>query len=139
MEPASSFLRELEGLFDTLELQLEKQRRESPAPQAAADPAWPALAIRLQEAGRRLAGLAQRRAGQADACDPEAAAVHACADRLRQRLHRLLAMVEGNAAEWRQCRKACRDALQELHAGGQFLQSMRGYREHRPKCLDAHQ
>jgi hypothetical protein len=135
-------LHNLEGLYDRLEIGLEKQYqhlRLSDFPDAAEDIEAAQLAEQMQKAETQLAWLVRARDPDSKPSSPEGIGITARAAQLQKRAHHLLALIERNAAQCRELQRASQDALRELQVGGQFLQSVRGYRENQPRFLDARQ
>jgi hypothetical protein len=142
MNSIASELQCLEELYESLEMRLEKQYQNLRL-NFDSDPAEEAGTARLVEqvlaAEKRFSRLAQITGASLDPSAPENCEVRPRAAHLQQQAHRLLELVERNAAQCRQLQHSARSALQELQVGGQFLQSVRGCRENQPKFLDAHQ
>jgi hypothetical protein len=141
MNLIDSNLKDLEELYLSLENRLEKQYQDLIA-RRFPDPAEEAEAARvggqILAAETRITQLV--RATHANAWQP-LAGCNADTNRaatLHSRVHHLLEIIERNAAQCRQLQREAQNALQELQRGGQFLQSVRGYRENQPKFLDTH-
>jgi hypothetical protein len=132
----------LEELYDKLEIQLEEQYQDLkthrlPGPDGERQAG--ALNQQTVEAEKRIACVMQELEA-----DPETLA--SCRSRvasrtalLRARARRLIDLIERNAAGFSQMRSAAQESLRKLHVGGQFLRSVRGYREVQPKFIDARQ
>jgi hypothetical protein len=142
MHSIDTELQNLEVLYDRLEIGLEKQYQHlslSRFPDAAEDNEASQLAEEMQKAEKQLARLVRPRDPDSAPASPEPSRFTARAAQLQKRAHHLLALIERNAAQCRELQRASQDALHELQVGGQFLQSVRGYRENQPRFLDARQ
>ncbi len=142
MHSIGTELQNLEVLYDRLEIGLEQQYqhlRLSRFPDAAEDNEAAQLAEQMQKAEKQLAWLVRPRDPNLELTSPERSQFTARAAQMQKRAHHLLALIERNAAQYRELQRASQDALHELQVGGQFLQSVRGYRENQPRFLDARQ
>jgi hypothetical protein len=142
MHAIDTELRNLEALCDRLEVGLEKQYqhlRSHRFPDAAESNEAALLAGQMQKAEKRLAWLVRPHGPDSTPASPERSQSPARAAQLQKRAHHLLALIERNAAQCRELQRASQDALRELQVGGQFLQSVRGFRENQPRLLDARQ
>ncbi len=130
MHDITKDLRDLEELYRSLEICLEKQYQDLLADKfPASDEGSQAslLEHRMLEAEKNLSRIS--------AC----VAMSASATCLKARAQTLLDLLGRNAAKCKQLQNAAQAGLRELQRGGEFLQSMRGYRENRPRYLDSHQ
>jgi len=142
MNYLESELHGLEKLYQSLEIRLDKQSQDLlgncfPEAEEAAEAAR--LHQQILEAETRLTQLVPVSRDSIPLSVAERGTITACAAALRQRAHHLLEIIERNAAQCRQFQSAAQSGLQELQRGGQFLQSVRGYRENQPKFLDSRQ
>jgi len=135
-------LQHLEVVCNRLEIGLEKQYQRLKLglfPDAADDGETARLAEHLRSAEDQFARLLRSRDDDSMLPAPEGSQTAARAPRMRMHALQLLALIERNAALCHELQRVSRDALRELQAGGQFLQSVRDCRENRPRYLDARQ
>jgi hypothetical protein len=142
MNRIESEMQGLELLYHSLECHLEDQYQDLQAhkltsPDKERAPA--AVDGQIRGCEKHLAELVSGGAGNVPMTAEERAMISAYTCRLRERAQHLLELVARNAAQWHQLQSAALSALRELQRGGQFLQSIGGYRENRPKFLDSHQ
>jgi flagellar hook-associated protein FlgK len=142
MNRIESELQGLESLYHSLEGHLEDQyqdllSRKLPSPDRERTAADMDGQIRAWE--KRLAELVSGGAGNASKTATERTMISARTSSLRERAQHLLELIARNAAQWHQLQSAAQSALQELQRGGQFLQSVGGYRENRPRFVDSRQ
>jgi hypothetical protein len=142
MHPIDLELQHLEELYDKLEIQLEKQyqdlkARRLPGPDEERQAAT--LGQQTIAAEKRIACFMRDLEADPETFASCRSKVASRAALLRARARHVLALIERNAAGLGQLRSAARESLRQLHVGGQFLQSVRGYREVRPKFIDARQ
>ncbi len=140
MHDTTKDLRDLEELYVFLESRLEKQYQDLLAHRfQASDEECQAAALerRILDAEKHLAKLAS--AGRMDALASQAdvSAVNTHVTSLKNRVRHLLELLGRNAAQCVQIQSAAQAGLRELQRGGQFLRSMKGYRENLPKYLDS--
>lgn len=131
MNTPDAGLKDLEALYNALEGQLETQYRnllEHRLPNPAQETEAARIGGQILKAESFLADLMHS--------TPSGAGTVPVAP-MQTRIHHLLEIIERNAAQCRQLQREAQSALQELQRGGQFLQSVRGYRENQPMFLDA--
>jgi len=139
MHAIDTELQNLEALCDRLEVSLEAQYqhlRLRRFPDAAEDSRAALLVEQMQKAEKQLA---RQHEPNSKPASPERSQFSPRAAQLQKRAHHLLALIERNAAQCCELRRASQDALRELQVGGQFLQSVRGHRENPPRFLDTRQ
>jgi hypothetical protein len=140
MHDITKDLQDLEELYLALESRLEKQYQDLLAhrfPSSDEDREAAALERHILEAEKHLARLSSTSGIDALASRTERSANAACVASLKKRAQHLLELLGRNAAQCVQLQSAAQAGLQELRRGGQFLQSVRGYRENQPKFLDS--
>jgi hypothetical protein len=140
MRDITKDLQGLEGLYLALESRLEKQYQDLLAhrfPNSDEEREAAALERRILEAEKHLARLSSTGGMDALALRAQRSAITACAASLKKRAQHLLELLGRNAAQCVQLQSAAQAGLRELQRGGQFLQSVRGYRENQPKFLDS--
>ncbi|MBZ5495460.1 MAG: hypothetical protein LAP85_03585 [Acidobacteriia bacterium] len=141
MNPIDSELQGLERLYDALECRLNQQYRNLETDRPA-DPdrerLMTDLVQRAEEASRRFVHLA-RDWQSSKPSNRNRSEVASRASDLSERARQLLQLIERNIAGFGTLQRTARESLQELKLGEQFLQSVRGYRENRPKFIDARQ
>jgi len=142
MHAIDTELQDLEALCDRLEVSLEIQYQHLSLrrfPDAAENNRATLLVEQMQKAEKQLARLLQQHEPNSKPASPERSPFSARAAQLQNRAHHLLALIERNAAQCCELQRASQDALRELQVGGQFLQSVRGFRENPPRFLDTRQ
>jgi hypothetical protein len=142
MHPIDLELQCLEELYDKLGIQLEKQYQDLKAHRLPGpDEQRQAGTLDQQtiEAEKRIARVMQELEADPETFASCRSRVASRAALLRARARHLIDLIERNAAGFSQMRSAAQESLRKLHVGGQFLQSMRGYKEVQPKFIDARQ
>ncbi len=135
-------LQVLEELYRALESHLESQYQHLLAhqlPTSEEEHEAAALEQRILEAEKHLIRLSLMGGTKTFASRGEPGDIAPCTDSLKQQAQRLVELLGRNAAQCAQIQSAAQAGLRELQRGGQFLQSMRGYRENQPKFLDSSQ
>jgi len=142
MHALDTELQNLETLCDRLEVSLEIQYqhlRSRRFPDTAENHEAALLAEHLQKAEKQLARLLRQHPPDSMPASAERSRFRARSAQMQKRARHLLALIERNAAQCRELRRASLEALRELQVGGKFLQSVRGYRENQPRFFDARQ
>jgi hypothetical protein len=132
----------IEALYQAFESRLDKQFQDLLAnrfPSAEEESEASRLDGFILEAEKTLTRLASNGCNHALSSCQEEDPFAIRASSLRKRANHLLELIERNAAQCRQLQSAARSALQELQRGGQFLHSVRGYRENQPRFVDSRQ
>jgi len=132
----------LAGLYDSLAVQLERDRRclsegKSPGP---AEPRQAGdLALRLTDADRRIASLADDWPGiRRRLPAPDQQRIEVLAARLRSQAQGLQQLARQNEQMLQRFRDSTRESLNEVRRGSQFLHNVLQQQERHPRFIDAH-
>lgn len=142
MHDITKDLRDLVELYRSLEICLEKQYQDLLAhkfPPSNEGSQASALEHRVLEAEKNLARIVSAGDMNAPGSRTDGGALGESAACLKKRAQFLLNLLGRNAARCTQLQNAAQAGLREIQRGGEFLQSMRGYRENQPRYLDSHQ
>jgi hypothetical protein len=126
MNPPDPEVQKLEEIYQSLECRIQE-------PALATDEYLKCIAgLQVDEASRLVASLVRKTSRQNARADRASQIAALCG-----RIGHILELAEKRAEELRLLQTAACEELRELQTGGQFLQSMQGYRENHPKFVDA--
>ena len=132
----------LAGLYDSLAVQLERDRRclsEGKSPEPAEPRQAGDLALRLTDADRRIASLADDWPGiRRRLPAPDQQRIEVLAARLRSQAQGLQQLARQNEQMLQRFRDSTRESLNEVRRGSQFLHNVLQQQERHPRFIDAH-